>query len=98
MTVGPAVVVRSAVCIVDFCDVSRLDTSNGASGKGTLGAAAIMGAAAGVDDLVDPVESGMTAASPMAAAVTAPTATVEATFWVQSAPAACSSLWARLIK
>ncbi len=63
-----------------------------------MGAAPINGALAGVDDLVDPAESGTTAAIPMAAAVTAPTATAAATFCVQSAMTTRSSLWARAVK
>ncbi len=75
-----------------------MDSSDGDSAKAAPGAAAINGAVAGLDDLAAPFESGTTAVSPMAAAVTAPTATVEATLCVQSALAIRSSWWARAIR
>jgi hypothetical protein len=98
LTVVPAPVDWSASAILGAWAASGFDSITGADGKPTPGAAAVIGAAAAVDDRVDPVESGITAVSPMAAAVTAPTATVEASFCVQSVLAACWSLWARATK
>src|SRR6476620_7040524 len=61
------------------------DTFAGDTGPPAVGPVEMIGAVAGIERPLGLVESGMIAVRPIAVAVTAATATLEASLWVQSA-------------